>query len=297
MRILITGKNGQVGWELERTLAPLGEVIALDRRRMDLRDPDSIREVIRKLRPRIVVNAAAYTDVDKAETEPDTAMAVNGVAPGIIAEEMRILNGLLVHYSTDYVFDGDKAGAYTEEDEPRPINAYGKSKLVGEKSIQQTGGRYLILRTGWVYGTRGANFLLTVLRLAKERDELRVVDDQFGAPTWCRMVAEVTGQILLRRIDSSGQAGNEHQNRIYHLTSSGATSWFGFASEILQQSGNCRHKVTRVTPITSREYAAMARRPSNSRLDNTKLMREFGLKLPAWQQCISLCLDDFRYAT
>lgn len=296
LRILVTGKNGQVGWELQRSLAPLGEVIAFDRRGIDLRDPDAIRKVIREVNPRLIVNAAAYTAVDKAESEREAAMAINGTAPSIIAEEARRLNAFLVHYSTDYVFDGTKAGPYREEDETCPLNVYGESKLAGERGIQQAGCRYLILRTSWVYGARGTNFLLTILRLARERDELRVVDDQIGAPTWCRMIAEVTAQILVKLVRSNGEIGDAQEAGVYHLTSSGATSWFGFASEILQQSGNSRRGSAQVVPIPSGDYPTPARRPRNSRLDNTKLMNDFGLKLPEWRHCAALCLDDLKLA-
>ena len=188
-KILVTGKTGQVGWELQRTLATLGQVIAPDRRGMDLGDPDSIRAAIRACSPQIIVNAAAYTAVDQAESEPDLALAINGAAPGIMAEEAKRLGALLVHYSTDYVFDGAKSGPYTEDDQPNPLSAYGSSKLAGERAIAASGARYLIFRTSWVYGARGKNFLRTILRLAQERDELRIVDDQVGAPTWCRAIA------------------------------------------------------------------------------------------------------------
>lgn len=195
-RILLIGKNGQVAWELQRTLATLGEIITVGREQLDVANAASIRQVIRETKPQIIVNATAYTAVDKAEAEPELAMQVNGVAPGIMAEEAKRLDALLVHYSTDYVFDGTKQGAYVEEDVPNPLSVYGKTKLAGEQAIQATGAKHLILRTSWVYGARGKNFLLTILRLAKERPELKIVDDQIGAPTWSRMIAEATAQIL-----------------------------------------------------------------------------------------------------
>ena len=226
-RILLTGRNGQVGWELERTLAPLGEVLAFDRKGFDLAEPDEICHSLRELKPDIIVNAAAYTAVDRAEAESDMAMAINATAPGIMAEEARRLGALLVHYSTDYVFDGAKSAPYTEEDATGPVNTYGRSKLAGERAIWESGCRHLIFRTSWVYGTRGGNFLRTILRLAAERDELRVVDDQIGAPTWCRMIAEASSLALARPDVPVG---------LYHLAGSGETSWFGFARAILKLS-------------------------------------------------------------
>ena len=198
MRILVTGANGQVGWELQRTLQTLGDVVACDRGTLDLSDPDSIRGKVREIRPDVIVNAGAYTAVDRAESEPELAMAVNGVAPGVLAEEAKQLGALLLHYSTDYVFDGTKAEPYLESDAPNPVSVYGSSKLAGEKAVEAVGGAYLIFRTSWVYGGRGKNFLLTMLRLAGEREELRVVDDQFGAPTWCRTIAEATAQVVAK---------------------------------------------------------------------------------------------------
>jgi dTDP-4-dehydrorhamnose reductase len=189
-RILLTGKNGQVGWELQRTLATLGEVVTLDRQDLDLADPDSIRRVVREHKPNLIVNAAAYTAVDKAEEESDLAMVINGTAPGILAEEAKRLSAAIIHYSTDYVFDGSKNTPYTEEDAPNPLNVYGRTKLAGERAIQAVGAPYLILRTSWVYGMRGKNFLLTILRLARERNEIKVVNDQIGAPTWSRIIAQ-----------------------------------------------------------------------------------------------------------
>ena len=195
-RILVTGRNGQVGFELQRRLARLGRVTAAGRDEMDLADPDSIRNMLRNTAPNLIVNAAAYTAVDQAESEPELVLAINGVAPGILAEEAKRLGAALIHYSSDYVFDGSKTAPYTEDDAPRPISAYGRSKLAGEQAIQSVDVPHLILRTSWVYGARGKNFLLTILRLAKEREELAVVDDQVGAPTWCQVIAAATGGIL-----------------------------------------------------------------------------------------------------
>ena len=230
--ILLIGKNGQVGWELQRTLMPLGEVIAVDRKVMNLTDNDSVREKIQQVKPNIIINAAAYTAVDKAEQEIDQAMQVNNAAVGVIAEEAQKQAALLVHYSTDYVFDGSKQGAYTEQDIPRPANVYGKSKLAGEQVIQSVGSDYLILRTSWVYGARGSNFLLTMLRLMKEREALNVVSDQVGAPTWSRLIAEVTAQVVGQAWQKKQQA--QLRSGLYHLTATGETSWWGFADAIAE---------------------------------------------------------------
>ena len=269
MKVLLAGRNGQVGYELERALAPLGEVIALDRARLDLSDAAAIRQVVRDARPEVIVNAAAYTAVDRAESESALASAVNGVAPGIFAEEARRCGALLVHYSTDYVFDGEKKKPYVEDDAASPINAYGKTKLEGERAIQASGCRHLILRTSWVYGPRGHNFLRTVLRLARERSELRMVDDQIGAPTSSAAIALATVEML-------GRAGPEG---LFHMTASGETSWRGFAEAIVTSN----HLQVRVAGIPSQEYPTPARRPRNSRLDNGKLKSAYGLTLGSWE--------------
>lgn len=277
MRILLSGRNGQVGWELERTLASLGDVTAVDRARFDLADPDRIRAFVRELKPDLLVNAAAYTAVDKAESETELATVINGSAPGLLAEECKRLGALLVHYSTDYVFDGTNPAPYVENDPPKPINAYGRSKLAGEQAIQAVGGRHLIFRTSWVYGLRGGNFLLTMQRLARERDELFVVNDQIGAPTWSRMIAEASALII-----ASGRA-----NGLYHLSASGHTSWHDFAERILSSldwSG-------KLHAIPSSNYPLPAVRPANSRLCCDRLARDTGIRLPGWEQCLSLCLD------
>jgi dTDP-4-dehydrorhamnose reductase len=231
-RILITGKDGQVGFELLRSLAAQGQVMAVGRDKMDLSDPDSIRRTVRAIGPDLIVNAAAYTAVDQAESEPELALAVNGIAPGILAEEAKRLGAALIHYSTDYVFDGTKAAPYIEDDEPRPINVYGSTKLAGEMAIRAVDAPHLILRTSWVYGMRGRNFLLTMLRLARERDELSIVDDQVSAPTWGRELAAGTGDVLKRL--GYGQPGFcdacAAQRGIYNLSAAGQTSWYGFAA-------------------------------------------------------------------
>ncbi len=288
MKILLTGKNGQVGWELQRTLAPLGEVVAVDRQALDLANPDSIRSVIREVKPDLIVNPAAYTAVDKAESEPELAMAVNGIAPGIMAEEANKLGAAMIHYSTDYVFDGSKTSPYTEEDTPNPLNVYGKTKLAGEQAIQAVGVPHLILRTSWVYGMRGRNFLLTILRLAKERDELKIVDDQIGAPTWSRMIAEATAQILAQSVSPLPRypLPIAEVSGVYNLTAAGSTSWRGFTQAIVENA----HAGTRVTPIPTADYPLPAPRPLFSILSNDKLSRTFGMKLPPWEESLELCM-------
>lgn len=288
MKILLLGKNGQIGWELQRTLAPLGEVTALDVHDLDLTDGPAIRSAMRSTRPTLIVNAAAYTAVDKAESEPDLAMALNGTAPGILAEEAANQNALLVHYSTDYVFDGAKKTPYTELDAPNPISTYGKTKLAGEEAIINSGCRHLILRTSWVYGLRGHNFLLTIMRLAAERNELSIVNDQYGAPTWCRMVAEATAQIIATGLTAKNVEG------IYHLTAAGETTWYGFTEAIINQAsarGLLENKPA-LKAIGTIDYQTAAQRPKNSLLDNSALHSAFGLKLPDWASSLSMALDE-----
>lgn len=282
-RILLTGIGGQVGWELARSLQPLGEVVALDRAGFDLADPDRMRAVLRDLKPAWIVNPAAHTAVDKAESEVALATAINATAPGILAEEAKRLDALLVHYSTDYVFDGGKPTPYVETDPTCPINIYGQTKLAGEEAIRASGCRHLILRTSWVYGMRGANFLRTMLRLAQERDELRVVADQIGAPTWSRMIAETTALMLARHRNQAG---------IYHFVAGGETSWHGFAEAIVAR-GHALGLIAK-TPVvhrtTSAEFPTPARRPANSRLDCGRLREDFGLSQPDWRTQLGLCL-------
>jgi dTDP-4-dehydrorhamnose reductase len=290
MRILLFGSTGQVGWELRRTLAPLGDVTCVDRRQADLTDKDALRRAVRAAEPTLIVNAAAYTAVDLAESEPEVARAVNGEAPGVLAEEARRLGAVLVHYSTDYVFDGKKTDAYTEEDPPAPLNAYGASKLLGEQAIQAVGGVYVILRTSWVYGMRGRNFLLTICRLARERPALRVVDDQTGAPTWSRLIAEATALVVARAARSSFASDT---SGVYHLSAGGATTWFGFAREILRSGAALGlASVPPIEPITTAEYPRPARSPANSLLANDKLRRTFGLALPAWDEGLRMCVEE-----
>jgi dTDP-4-dehydrorhamnose reductase len=269
VRILLTGPAGQVGAALLETLPGLGEVVAASHARLDLASPDSIRRAVRAARPEVIVNAAAYTAVDKAESERDAAFVVNATAPGVLAEEAKRGGALLVHYSTDYVFDGAKPAPYVEEDAPNPINVYGASKLAGERAIVGSDCRYLILRTSWVYGPRGANFYLTMLRLARERPELRVVDDQVGAPTSSLAIARATAQLL-----RPGAHG------LYHLSAAGRTSWCGFARAILGRAGIA----TPVVAIRTEDYPAPAKRPRNSRLDCSRLRADFGVALAPWEE-------------
>ena len=282
MKILLTGSGGQVGWELQRALSPLGEIAAFDRAGLDLADPERIRSALRDVKPQIIVNAAAYTAVDRAESEPEAAFAINARAPGILAEEARQLGALLIHYSTDYVFDGAKAEPYTEEDAPHPLGVYGASKLEGEKAILASGARHWIFRTSWVYAPRGKNFLLTVLKLAREGKPLRVVTDQFGAPTSAAMLARATAQALTTQVQA--QAAHAHQGApppsgIYQMTAAGRTSWHGFACAILREFGFNDP----VAAIPAVEYPTPARRPANSMLDNGKLAASFGIRLPNWE--------------
>lgn len=289
MKILVTGRNGQVGWELRRTLAPLGEVVALDRAELNLADVDSIRQAVRHLGPDLIVNAGAYTAVDKAEEDAAAAMAVNGTAPGVLAEEAKRLGAALIHYSTDYVFDGDKGAPYEEIDAPRPQSAYGATKLAGEKAVAAVGAPHLTLRTSWVYGLRGRNFLLTMLRLAGERDELRVVDDQVGAPTWSRLIAEATAAIVAQGRAHGGIAHLlAERGGLYHLTAGGQTSWFGFAGAIIAQAPI----KPRMTPITTADYPLPAKRPAYSVMSSARLERVFGIALPDWRASLDLCLQD-----
>jgi len=287
-KILLTGKNGQVGWELQRTLAPLGRVIAFDSSELNLADAVAIRQKIQEIKPDIIVNPAAYTAVDKAESEPDLAMAVNGIAPGVLAEEAKKLDAFLVHYSTDYVFDGRKVGAYREDDATNPLGVYGKTKLAGEQAIRATGCDHFIFRTSWVYGARGKNFLLTMLRLARERSELRVVDDQIGAPTWCRSLAEVTAQTLAQRYAIN--LDKQIKSNTYNLTSINSVSWHGFAAEILRLADI--HP--KLLAIPSSEYPTPAARPMNSVMSNDKLMRDFGLSVGSWQDNLQLCMQELQ---
>ena len=291
-RILLTGANGQVGWELRRTLSSLGEVIALDSKAMNLADANVVRKKVCDIAPNIIVNPAAYTAVDKAEGEPELARAVNAVAPGILAEEASRLGALLVHYSTDYVFNGSGTMPWREDDACDPLNVYGATKLEGERAIQASGCRHLIFRTSWVYGARGSNFLLTMRRLMRERPELKIVADQVGAPTWCRDLAEATAQVLGQIASPMVAANKVEPWGIYNMTNAGETSWHGFAEaiQVLDEfDETCAPAHLR--PIPSSEYPTPARRPLNSRLNNDKLERVFGLRLQGWRAALALCME------
>jgi len=291
LRILLTGKTGQVGFELQRTLAPLGAVIALDAEHLDLASPDAIRKKVREIKPQIIVNAAAYTAVDRAESEPDLAMKLNGIAPGVLAEEAKRLGALMVHYSTDYVFDGTKDSPYIETDTPNPLSVYGRSKLAGDQAIQATGVPHYIFRTSWVYAARGQNFVRTMLRLGRERSELRIVDDQIGAPTWARFIAEATAQVLRQLGDGHKAIGD--RAGIYNLTATGAVSWYGFASAIFAEAKvQLGMTPPKLIPITTAEYPLPARRPANSRLDNSRFSVTFGLTPPPWDKMLRLCMRE-----
>lgn len=293
MKILLLGKNGQVGWELQRALAPLGELIALDRRdepNGDLADAEGLRATVRQVAPDVIVNAAAYTAVDKAESEPELAHAVNGVAPGVLAQEAESLGAWLVHYSTDYVFDGSGSAPWHEESPTGPLNTYGASKLAGEQAIRETNCRHLILRTSWVYATRGSNFAKTMLRIARERESLSVVNDQFGAPTGADLIADVTAHALRSLAADSRHGGT------YHLAASGETSWHGYASEVIGLAASLgatlKVRGETISAVPGSSYPAPARRPANSRLATSKLQAAFGLSMPPWQAGVARMVKE-----
>jgi dTDP-4-dehydrorhamnose reductase len=303
LRLLITGANGQVGWHLQRALAPLGEVLAIDVEQVDLTDLDAITRTLREFAPDIVANAAAYTAVDKAETEPDLARAINVAAPARIAEECARTGSLLIHYSTDYVYDGTKSGAYDESDATGPLSVYGRTKLDGDQAIIASGCAHIILRTTWLYDIRGKNFLRTVLRLAREKEELRMINDQFGAPTWARGLAEATTIILAKSLERRAVTG-AWNGGLFHLTAAGRTSWAGFAQAILEDyeallawpadTGEFGGplKAKRVVKITSEQYLTPARRPRNSVLSNAKVQAAFGIVMPGWRSQLRLAMQD-----
>jgi dTDP-4-dehydrorhamnose reductase len=272
LRILLTGRDGQVGWELARLLPALGEVRSTGRAELDLADADAIRRIVRDWKPALIINAAAYTAVDKAESEPELAMRVNGAAPGVLAEEAKRVGAMLVHYSTDYVFDGTKRSAYVEDDAPNTLSVYGRTKLAGERAIIESGCRHLILRTSWVYGPRGRNFFLTIARKAKAGEPLRVVDDQRGVPTTSRFLAEKTLELV--RQDANG---------LLHLVPAGETTWYGFAREIVQVTG----ARAELQPIRSTEFPTAARRPANSVLDNARATALLGAPMPDWRTLLA----------
>jgi dTDP-4-dehydrorhamnose reductase len=285
-RILIAGNAGQLGRELERVFAGVGPIVAVDRESVDLADGDQTRALVRRAAPDFILNAAAYTAVDRAESERDLAYAINEQAPRVLAEEALQRDALLVHYSTDYVFDGTKPGPWVETDAPNPLNVYGASKLAGEQAVQNIGGKFLIFRTSWVYGPHGNNFLLTMLRLARERDRLSIVDDQIGAPTTSICLARATRAILNGVL--AGRFGvPQDWAGLYHMTCAGATSWFGFAQAIFTRAAALLGvKAPELTPIPTRDYPTPAARPRNSVLSNAKLQSRFGLQLDPWQTAL-----------
>ncbi|SCB08834.1 dTDP-4-dehydrorhamnose reductase [Cupriavidus alkaliphilus] len=291
---LITGSNGQVGFELRRSLAPLGKVVALDRSSCDLTRPDDIRRVVREFQPDVIVNPAAYTAVDKAESEPELAYAINGAAVEVLAAEAKALGSLLVHYSTDYVFDGSKADAYVETDAVNPQSVYGKSKLAGEQAISAAGVAHLVFRTCWVAGAHGGNFAKTMLKLGRERDSLRVIADQFGAPTTAALIADVTAQVVARHWLSGDRTS--FASGIYHLAAAGETTWHAYASEVLRYAAakgiELKVDPARIEAIPATAYPLPAPRPANSRLDTSKLRHTFGIHLPDWQQGMHYLLDQ-----
>jgi dTDP-4-dehydrorhamnose reductase len=307
--ILLTGKTGQLGSELHRLLPRLGEVLTPDRSDLDLRDPEKIRRVMRDAKPQLVVNAAAYTAVDAAEADEDNALAINAEGPQVLAIEAKRLGALLVHFSTDYVFDGSKNSSYVESDVPNPLNAYGRTKLAGEEAIRNSGVAHLIFRTSWVYATYGRNFLLTILRLATEREELKIVADQVGAPTCALDLAEAATRILARMI-----AGDKSQfpfpeaGGTYHMTAAGQTSWYEFANAILDEARRAPQNLPwlasatkgrpliarRIVPISTEEFPLPARRPANSVLSNARLKQVFGVALPDWRKQLQKCFSPER---
>jgi dTDP-4-dehydrorhamnose reductase len=304
-KILITGRDGQLGFELRRTLASLGQVVAVDIDNINFCDVDAVRRYVRELRPDIIANAAAYTAVDRAETERETAHILNAEIPGVLARDLQAYGGkLIIHYSTDYVFNGCATNPYSEIDPPDPVNAYGESKLAGEQAVLRAGAPHIIMRTEWLYATRGSNFLLTVLRLAREGKPLRVISDQLGAPTWARMLAEATAAVAAQFIQAPGDANS--RSGVYHATAAGQTSWHGFTQAILEETLQrlqrlklpiewCVNALHSLTPIPTSEYPTPARRPAYSVLCNDKLERVFGVRLPDWRTQLQMALEDLAF--
>jgi dTDP-4-dehydrorhamnose reductase len=295
VRILLLGKNGQVGWELQRSLAPLGELTALDRHGADglcgdLGNPEGIAATVRAVQPQLIVNAAAYTAVDQAESEPELARRINAAAPAVLAREAAAGGALLVHYSTDYVFDGSGQRPWREDDATAPLSVYGQTKLEAEQAILASGCAHLILRTSWVYAARGGNFAKTMLRLAQERERLTVIDDQWGAPTGAELIADVSAHAIAQTRQQPGKAG------IYHLAPAGETTWFQYAKHVIAQAQQAQSaikiKATEILPIPTSAYPTPARRPHNSRLDTRKLQAAFGLSLPPWQRGVDRMLVE-----
>jgi len=291
MKILLLGKNGQLGWELNRSLQAFGDIVALDIDEADFSEPENLRQIVQQISPDVICNAVAYTAVDKAEKEETLAMNINGVAPGILAEEALKLDALLLHYSTDYVFDGTKKSPYVEADETNPLNAYGRTKLAGEIAVQSSGCDYLIFRTSWVYASRAQNFLLTMLKLAQEREVLSIVNDQVGSPTSARLISDTT-VLCLQQAIKERRVGN-FSSDLYHLTNSGYTSWFGFTKEIVAQARSqlgMKLALKKLKAIPTTDYPTPAIRPMNSQLALTKLESTFSIKMPNWKESLSLCI-------
>lgn len=295
MKILLLGKNGQVGWELQRALAPLGELIALDfdspgPLSADFSRPESLAATVGTVRPQLIVNAAAHTAVDKAESEPELARAINAQAPGVLAREAAALGAWLLHYSTDYVFDGSGTSPRTEDAPTGPLNVYGHTKLEGEEAIRQSGCQHLIFRTSWVYGARGGNFARTMLKLALERDRLNVIDDQIGAPTGADLLADLSAHAARTALAGAEVTG------IYHAVAGGEASWFGYARHVLQFARDSGQTLKvapdAIHPVATSAFPTPARRPGNSRLDTSKLRGTFGLTLPAWQDGVERMLTE-----
>ncbi len=296
MKILLLGKNGQVGWELQRSLAPLGELIALDRHSTplcgDLSKPEALAQTVRAVRPDVIVNAAAHTAVDKAESEPELARTLNATAPAALAQAAADVGAWLVHYSTDYVFNGEGQTPWQEGDATGPLGVYGQTKLEGEQAIAASGCQHLIFRTSWVYAARGGNFARTMLRLAQERERLTVIDDQRGAPTGADLIADVSAHAIRQALGTqdAGHSG------IYHLVAAGETSWHGYASHAIEQARQLKPdaawKVTEIAPVPTSAFPTPARRPLNSRLDTRRLQQAFGLTLPTWQQGVDRLLAE-----
>lgn len=293
MKILLLGKNGQVGFELQRALAPLGEVYAVDYTECDLADASALCELVRSVKPDLIVNSAAYTAVDKAESEPELAHAVNAVAPGVLGEEAAKRGAWVVHYSTDYVFDGIKPGAYTEDDVTNPLSVYGKTKRDGEVALQESGVRHLLFRTSWVVGAHGSNFAKTILRLALERESLSIVADQYGAPTSAALLADVTAQLIQQR---QREGDERFPFGLYHLAASGETNWYQYARFVLSEARTAGRPLKlmpdAIRAIPSSEYPTAAKRPANSRLDTGKLRKTFDLELPHWQSGVQHALHQ-----
>jgi len=286
--ILLLGKNGQVGWELRRTLAHVGQVTAMDYPEVDFTNAEALTNLVLDLKPAMVINAAAYTAVDRSENESELAYKINATAPGLLAEAAKRVNAWMVHFSTDYVFGGDQQTAYVETDTPNPLGVYGKSKLAGDQAVQASGAKHLIFRLCWVYGARGQNFMLTMQRLAREREVLKVVSDQFGSPTWSRSIAEAVSTASHRVLTDPAMAA---ASGVYHTACTGHTSWHGFAQKIVDLMPETGRKAREVIPITTAEYPTPARRPARSIMDCSKLAQVFNIRLPDWEHALRLVTE------